>query len=171
MREQPLNGLCIIRAAPNDPGLVAATSAVIGIDLPLVANTYTEGPGVRALWLGPDEWMLVSHSRSAGQVIASLRAGLGGQSFSAVDVSSGYTTLELRGEQARLVLSRGCPLDLAPEAFPPGSCAQSVFFKTQFTLAADADGFMLMVRRSFAEYLVLMVLDALQPIQQQNLRH
>lgn len=172
LREQPLNGLCIFRAAPNDPGLVAAASAVIGTDLPLVANTYTQGSGVRVLWLGPDEWMVVSHPRSARQVEASLRDALAGQSFSAVDVSSGYTTLEFGGEQARRVLSRGCPLDLAPETFPPGSCAQSVFFKSQLTLAADATGgFTLTVRRSFAEYFVLMVLDALQPIQQQHLRH
>lgn len=172
LREQPLNGLCILRGSPADRDLVAAASASIGTPLPLAANTFTDGLGVRAMWLGPDEWMVVSRPKCAGEVEGELRGALQGRSFSVVDVSSGYTTLHVGGDKLHAVLSRGCPLDLAPAAFRPGSCAQSVYFKAPLIIAAQATGdFALTVRRSFAEYFVLMMLDALQPIQQQALRH
>lgn len=170
MREAPDYGLCILRCSPTDTELLSLASSVIGASVPVVPNTMSVGNGVRVMWLGPDEWLVQSHSRPAAAVESALRDALGARKFSVTDVSSGYTTLWVSGSQVPLVLARGCPLDLREHVFPEGRCAQSLYFKSPVVIAAEADRqFQLIIRRSFAEYFVQMLLDALKPIQEQQL--
>ncbi|WP_157792903.1 sarcosine oxidase subunit gamma [Bordetella genomosp. 8] len=169
---RPLVGFCIFRASPDEPALHAGVGSVIGISLPLQPNTYTQGADIRAIWLGPDEWMLASAVWSARDMESRLRHALGPGHYSVVDVTSGYTSVTLSGRKAPLVLARGCPLDLSARAFPMGECAQSVCFKAPVIVCAGGSGiYELIIRRSFAEYLMLMLLDAYKPIQQANLRY
>lgn len=169
---RPLVGFCIFRASPEDEALHARAASVLGIGLPLRPNTFTQGADIRAIWLGPDEWMLASAVRSARDMEDRLRHALGPGHYSVVDVTSGYTSVTLSGRKAPLVLSRGCPLDLSARAFAMGECAQSVLFKAPVIVCAGGCGiYDLIVRRSFAEYVMLMLLDAYKPIQQANLRY
>lgn len=164
--------LCVFRASPDDEEVQAISASVLGATLPLSANTFSDGPQVRAMWLGPDEWMLVSAAWSACDIEAKLRDSLKGLSYSVVDVTSGYTSVRLGGRKAPLVLSRGCPLDLSADAFEKGSCAQSVYFKSPLIVASNGNGiYSLVLRRSFAEYFMLMMLDAFRPIQQANISY
>ncbi len=65
----------------------------------------------------------------------------------------------------RDVLARGCPLDLHPRAFKPGQCAQSHYFKSSIVLIPTGDdAFEIVVRRSFADYFVRIMLDAAAPL-------
>ncbi|ANN79987.1 sarcosine oxidase subunit gamma [Bordetella flabilis] len=169
---RPQVGLCIFRASPEDAALHAAVASVMGIRLPLPPNTFTQGADVRAIWLGPDEWMLASAVWPARDMEARLRHALGPGHYSVVDVTSGYTSVTLSGRKAPLVLARGCPLDLSARAFAMGECAQSVCFKAPVIVCAGGSGiYELIIRRSFAEYVMLMLRDAYKPIQQADLRY
>jgi sarcosine oxidase subunit gamma len=79
-----------------------------------------------------------------------------------VDNSSGLTMVEISGENAGALLATDCPLDLHPGAFKPGQCAQTRLAKAGMTIAPmrKGDGFEVIFRRSFANYLMLWMQDA-----------
>ncbi|WP_118180249.1 sarcosine oxidase subunit gamma [Paraburkholderia phosphatilytica] len=154
-----------VRGDVTDKAFVDAVEKVTGARVPAKANTVARGNGYDVLWLGPDEWLVRSQQPQAAMLEAKLAEALAGQFASAVDVGSGYTVLEISGERARDVLSRGCPLDLHPRVFAPGQCAQSHYFKASIVLIPLADdAYELVVRRSFADYFCRIMLDAAAPL-------
>jgi sarcosine oxidase subunit gamma len=169
LSERPFLELVIVRGDTRDAAFMSAVESVIGCRPPERPNTIAQGNGYDALWLGPDEWLVRSAtahdaSRNAplqGKLIAAFK----GVFASAVDIGSGYTVLEIAGTRTREVLSRGCPLDLHPKLFGRGQCAQSHYFKASLTLLPTGDdSFELVVRRSFADYFVKIMLDAAEPL-------
>ena len=52
-----------LRGNPNDDVFMAAVASVIGIQLPVTPNRAASGQGLAALWLGPDEWLIVGRAR------------------------------------------------------------------------------------------------------------
>jgi sarcosine oxidase, subunit gamma len=133
-----------------------------GLRLPLEPNRFTESDRAIALWLGPDEWLLVVPCGTEHSVAQTLRQA-GHRHFIAVtDVSHGYTTVNISGSRATDTLSKGCSLDLHPSVFRNNCCAQTLLAKAGVVIRR-VDGmrsFDLIVRRSFAEYLVLWLQDA-----------
>ena len=72
------------------------------------------------------------------------------------DVSGGNVALRLQGAATRDLFAKGCTLDFHPDVFGVGQCAQSGLGKAAvlFGQLDDAPTFELIVRRSFAGYLV-----------------
>ena len=121
-------------------------AAAPALRLPLEPNRVLTESGRSALWLGPDEWLVV------GEGAADLRLPDGAGSL--VDLSANRVVLELRGPSARDVLAAGCALDLHPRAFGPGRCAQTLLARANVILEQTAaDAFRVYVRPSFAGYL------------------
>ena len=150
-----------LRGELASTGFNAAVRQILGLELPATPNTVVSGPEYRALWLGPDEWLLQSTSPCTPGVERTLRPLIGTELAAVVDVSSGYTVLELTGARVREVLRKGCPLDVHPRVFAVGQCAQTHFFKAGIILRPAArDAYELIVRRSFADYTARMLLDA-----------
>lgn len=147
-----------------DPASEAADriEKTIGAPLPRqCGDTAAYGPRT-VLWLGPDEWLVLSHAEPAA-VTAELCEALGGDPGSVVDVSANRTTLELSGPAARQVLEKGCPLDLHPRAFGPGQ-AVSTTVGPVAVLLWQTDGtptYRLFPRSSFAGYLARWLIDAM----------
>ncbi|MFM0402065.1 sarcosine oxidase subunit gamma [Paraburkholderia aspalathi] len=169
LSERPFLELVNVRGDTRDAAFVSAVESVIGCRPPEKANTIARGNGYDMLWLGPDEWLVHSAMAHDATRTAPLQAKLGaafvGVFASAVDIGSGYTVLEISGTRTREVLARGCPLDLHPKLFSEGQCAQSHFFKASMTLLpTGADSFDIIVRRSFADYFVKIMLDAAEPL-------
>ncbi|CAE6744425.1 MULTISPECIES: sarcosine oxidase subunit gamma [Paraburkholderia] len=169
LSERPFLELVNVRGDTRDAAFVSAVESVIGCRPPEKANTIARGNGYDMLWLGPDEWLVRSAMAHDATRTAPLQAKLGaafvGVFASAVDIGSGYTVLEISGTRTREVLARGCPLDLHPKLFSEGQCAQSHFFKASMTLLpTGADSFDIIVRRSFADYFVKIMLDAAEPL-------
>lgn len=132
----------------------------VGGRLPTVPNTWTAlDRGGRALWLGPDEWLLTG-DRPAGPWEDELRALVAPRGGAAVDVSAQRTGFTLRGADARELLAFGCALDLRPASFPPGSCAQTLLGQAGVLLVAVDGGHDLHVRTSFAGHVAVWLLDA-----------
>lgn len=169
LSERPFLELVNVRGDTRDAAFMQAVQDVIGCRPPEKANTVARGNGYEMAWLGPDEWLVRSATAHDAARTAPLQAKLGaafsGVFASAVDVGSGYTVLEISGTRTREVLARGCPLDLHPKLFGDGQCAQSHYFKASMTLlSTGADSFDIVVRRSFADYFVKIMLDAAEPL-------
>ena len=169
LSERPFLELVNVRGDTRDAAFVSAVESVIGCRPPEKANTIVRGNGYDMLWLGPDEWLVRSAMAHDATRTALLQGKLGaafaGVFASAVDIGSGYTVLEISGTRTREVLVRGCPLDLHPTLFGEGQCAQTHYFKASMTLLpTGADSFDIVVRRSFADYFVKIMLDAAEPL-------
>jgi sarcosine oxidase subunit gamma len=89
-----------------------------------------------ALWLGPDEWLVLMRPEAAQRFrerYASLDASATPPA-SVVEVTHRNVGIELRGTYARWIINSGCPLDLSPQAFGPGACTRTLFGKTEIAL-------------------------------------
>jgi sarcosine oxidase subunit gamma len=105
----------------------------------------------RALWLGPDEWLVIG-----GREEDYPDAG------AAVDVSANRVCFELAGDDVEDVLAQGCSLDLDASVFAPGRCAQTLLAKAQVILhRRDRETFRILVRPSYAPYLAAWLRDAI----------
>ncbi|CAL9373899.1 Sarcosine oxidase subunit gamma [Streptomyces sp. enrichment culture] len=147
-----------------DPAAEAAErlAKALGAPLPDHCGDTTASARHTLLWLGPDEWLVVSGADGAA-LTAGLRAALGPDPGSVVDVSAHRTTLELNGPSARLVLEKGCPLDLHPRAFGPGRAVATTVGPVAVLLwqTDDRPGYRLLARSSFAGHLARWLIDAM----------
>lgn len=159
--ERAFLGHLNIRGNPSQEFLDAVEGA-IGVGLPLESNTIVENGELTALWIGPDEWLVLTAPDTAASTNEALRDALAGRFGAVTDVSGGQTVISLRGHRARHVLAKGCTLDLHPREFGVGQCAQSYLAKASVTIrqVGDEPSFDVIVRRSFAEYLALWLRDA-----------
>ena len=58
--ERPFLGHLNLRGDPGDGGFTSAAAGVLGFRLPTEPNTTVGEGGLLALWLGPDEWLVVT---------------------------------------------------------------------------------------------------------------
>jgi sarcosine oxidase subunit gamma len=156
-----------IRGDSDNPTFMSKVRSVLKVALPIEANTFVEANGNTILWLGPDEWLVITDADNCIELVASLKSKLKTVSSAITDVSGANTILELSGEKAQALLLKGCPLDLHHSEFSVGQCAQTVIAKTSMTLWQTNEGpvYKLIVRRSFADYLGLWLLDAAREYQ------
>ncbi|WP_369135609.1 sarcosine oxidase subunit gamma [Modestobacter sp. I12A-02662] len=137
--------------------------ASLGVDLPTAPNTWVPAESGRAVWLGPDEWLLSSTAETPEELETRVRAAVLPLGGSATDVSAQRIGLRLSGPRARDVLAKGCSIDLHPRVFGRGSSAQTSVGQAGVVLLAlpdSGDDFVVLVRSSFAGYLADWLLDA-----------
>jgi sarcosine oxidase subunit gamma len=108
--------------------------SAFGLPLPEDACRATAAAGRAALWLGPDERLLLAPAGEEASLGAELESALVGTAHSLVDVSHRQVALALVGARARDTLASGCPLDLDPDAFPVGMCTRTVLAKAEVVL-------------------------------------
>lgn len=162
IEEKPFLGFLNLRGKSNHTGFLSATLKVLGCEPPTEANTMLESGDNRIYWLGPDEWLVVTPTGRQASIQADLLRALDGVFSAVVDNSSGLTLLEITGDNAAALLATDCPLDLHPLAFKPGQCAQTRLAKAGMIVAPmrKGEGFEVIIRRSFADYLSLWMQDA-----------
>lgn len=110
------------------------------LQLPEGPNRAIDAGETAALWLGPDEWLLL------GGAAPDTRLAV-------IDVSHRSVGVQLRGAEAVTLLAGGVPLDLRLAAFPVGMCTRTIFEKAEIILwrRGEAD-WHVEVPRSFAPY-------------------
>jgi sarcosine oxidase subunit gamma len=145
----PFAARWILRGGPE---VSLAIGGAFGAPPPLEPlRAATEGARA-ALWLGPDEWLLIAEGDSPG-LGGALEAALAGFPHSLVDVSHRQCAIELTGPGAARLLNGGVPLDLDLEAFPVGMATRTLLLKAEITLwRRETERFRLEVGRSFAPY-------------------
>ena len=152
--ESPMRGLLVLRGDAAAAEFRGAVAAVIGLEPVVEPLTTVRRRDVSMLWLGPDEWLVVTPDRRLERIERALRDALEGQHAALTDVSHSRAVLVLSGPDARAVLAKGCTLDLHPRVFGPGRCAQSRLAKCQALIhqTTDAPEYEIHVQRSFAQY-------------------
>jgi sarcosine oxidase subunit gamma len=132
-----------------------AAGKAFGISLPEVACRAHAGGERAALWLGPEEHLLLAPPTEARTLETQLDGALQGLAHSLVDVSQRQVALAVSGPRARDLLESGCPLDLDAERFAVNACARTLFAKAEVVLwRRGAEEYHLEVARSFADYVL-----------------
>jgi sarcosine oxidase subunit gamma len=142
--------------------VVSAMGSAFGVELPRQACRAT-GDGARAaLWLGPDEWLLLASDAEHDAIELYLTSVTTVTPGSAVDISDRQVGITLAGVRATDALTAFMPLDLDPAAFPVGMCTRTIFGKAEIVLwRREAQTFRIEVWRSFAPYLLACLDEAL----------
>ena len=152
-----------LRGQPSDDRFLQSVTDSYGVALPLTPNRWSGSAEKAALWLGPDEWLLIAPDGEAQQIETAIRAAVSTDPWlSLVDVSHSMTGFSLSGAHARDVLAKGCPLDLHARSFADRACAQTILAKTRMVirLMDDQPRFEIWVRTSFARYVSDWLSDA-----------
>jgi sarcosine oxidase subunit gamma len=126
-----------------------------GMMLPEIACRAVHDASRAALWLGPDEHLLLAPAEQGEQLASDLEQALTGQPHSLVDVSHRQVAITVHGSRAEWLLESQCPLPLNLRDFPVGMCTRTVFAKAEVVLWRTAEqAFHVEVWRSFSAYLV-----------------
>jgi sarcosine oxidase subunit gamma len=130
-----------------------AIGRAFGVGLPREACRAATGGGRAALWLGPDEWLLIAPDGEASSLMAAMGEALGAEPASLVEISDRQVALEIAGEKAAEAINAFNALDLDIDAFPVGMCTRTLFGKAEIVLWRTApETFRVEVWRSFAPY-------------------
>jgi len=128
-------------------GDVDSLNAKLGLSLPRMPCRAVCATGMDALWLGPDEWLLLSDGQLTTPGI--------------VDISHRQAGLHIGGPHAARALNMGCPLDLDIDTFPVDGCTRTLFGKAEIVLwRVETETFHLEIGRSFIPYVVELLREA-----------
>lgn len=128
-------------------------SQAFGGTIPLQSCRALQNGERTALWLGPDEWLLLAPADQAHALQAAMAAALADMPHAFVDVSHRNTALHISGSEAAAVLNAGCPLDLHAASFPVNMCTRTILAKAPVILwRAAPQLFYVGTWRSFMPY-------------------
>ena len=163
--EVPFLGKFILRADPQEA--VERLRTALGLGLPFDTLTSSTEGSTSFLWMGPDEWMLVTPPKEAQELSRVAAGALAGMHYQLADVSDYYTVIELSGAKARELLMKLTTLDVHARAFRAAMVTGSVFGRANATIwqvlddaAEGGPAFRLFIRWSMADYLWCLIADA-----------
>ena len=159
--EMPLLGFISLRGEADHAPFLEATEKVLGLGLPVEPCTLTQSGNVTALWLSPDEWMIVCPREGLNGLLQSLENALTGMRSQVADNSGGYTQVIVQGQNAREVLSHCTVYDL--DKLSEGRVVGTTFGKSSVYLRGSEGGYCLLLRRSFADYIWRYLVRAARP--------
>lgn len=140
---------------------VAAAGQCFGFALPSTACCAAVAGTRAALWLGPDEWLLLAAPDDAPEIAGQFPVALARTAHSLVDVSHRSAAFTIQGAQAAALINHGCPLDLSDAAFPIGMCTRTLLEKSEVILwRVEEHTYHVEIERSFAPYVWHMLIAA-----------
>ncbi|MBG1232216.1 sarcosine oxidase subunit gamma [Aestuariivirga litoralis] len=153
LHEISMRGMIDLRGLNTDKKFMAAAKQVLGIDLPKAPRTSETFGDVKALWLSPDQWMILCARDKAPALTAQLTEALAGIHSLAVDVSDMRAIIRVEGEGAREVMMKGSSLDFTDDDFKPGYVRRIRFAEIAALFNIVEDNVIdLYVFRSYAHY-------------------
>jgi sarcosine oxidase subunit gamma len=137
-----------LRGDPRDAAFLASAHTALGAALPLKPNTTVAAKDCEILWLGPDEWLLMSSDLAPLSDRLPIARGF------LTDVSHGRAGWRISGPRTLDLLAKGCSLDLHPRAFRAGDCAQTALAHAGVLLhRRGTESFDIYCARSYAQHL------------------
>ena len=132
----------------------------MGIILPKEACSTSTKEKITSLWLGPNEWLIVSNEEVPKEIntyelenvlydnISKTNLG------SVTNVTDQFTIFSLSGSNIIETLSKSCPFNFESDSFGNGKVAQTILNHTDVTIhKKNENDIDLYVRRSFAKHL------------------
>ncbi|TIM77338.1 MAG: sarcosine oxidase subunit gamma family protein [Mesorhizobium sp.] len=136
---------------------VAALSKALGVELPRKPKTSAAKAGRTALWLGPDEWLVIDEVGRNPLADCAEVAVL----HSAVGISHRNVAISVIGPAAAATINSGCPQDLSLDVFPVGAASRTILGKAEIVLLRTAtDAFRVECWRSFSDYVFTFLSEA-----------
>jgi len=135
---------------------------VLSFKLPNKPKTSTSKGSRIALWLGPDEWLIIDEANSD---LKKLPLDLVDTMCSAVDISHRNTAIDVSGNNAASIINAGCPQNLSNAAFPVGACSRTVLGKSEIILLRTAiKTFHIECWRSYSDYVWKYLAEAVKSL-------
>ena len=132
----------------------AALSRALGLALPETPKGTAANGSRAALWLGPDEWLVIDAPDADLMSVMARVSAL----HAATDVSHRNQAIVVAGPGAQATLNAGCPLDLSQAAFPVGAATRTVLGKAEIVLwRTEVATFRVECWRSFADYCFMLL--------------
>ena len=144
---------------------------ILGMILPKESCSTSTKEKITCIWLGPNEWLLVTNDtitkESNGYELEQLlfdsisKTNLG----AVTNVSDHYTIFKLSGSNIFEILSKGCPFNFDSENFGNNKVVQTILNHIDVTIHKKTKNEVdLYVRRSFANHLWDWLRDSAQQI-------
>lgn len=112
-----------------------------------------EGDGRLAVWMAPDEVLILCGYAEAGEIATRLGTALGDAHHLVADLSDARAVIRLSGREAAEVLGKGAPVDLSDAAFPIGAARRTHLGQVAVAFwRREADLWELVCFRSVARY-------------------
>ena len=153
-------GMITLRASPDAPGLAAAIKAAVGTTLPQ-SRRIVQGEGRAAIWMAPDEYLLMLPYAETGIALATLGKKLAGAHHLCVAVSDARAVFRIEGSEADQVLRKLCPVDF--DLLAPNEVRRTRAAQAACAFWRDGEGFTLICFRSVAAYMMGLLTHAAQP--------
>jgi len=148
----------IIRGKTKD--FITAIGKNLDMLLPTEANTSTSGEVLTALWLSPDEWMLISNNTvsedtNTYKVEDNLINNISKTKLGAViDVSDQFVMINIKGSKVFDLFATGSPFNFNQFKNKKGSVVQTILNHIDVIIhLTEINNVNLFVRRSFSEHL------------------
>ena len=128
--------------------------------LPLEPCTWKSVDNAKFCWLGPSRWLMLERFDEEEYEPLELPSDVVSY-VGLIDTTGAYAVFSLSGTSANELLKKSCAFDFHESVFSSQSCVQSTFAKASALVVAREDGGVdLVVRRSFADYVVRWIEDA-----------
>ena len=163
IQELPYVNKINLRIDPNNNVYMSSCGKILGALQPTTPNTYVQNKKVKIIWLGPDEWMIISDKEN--ELFIELKNELGDLEASVTDVSENRTIIRISGRKVFVLLSKFLVLDLEKNLSTESSCAQTLFVKVPVLLVRNNnDGTVIseidiFTNRSHANYIYKILVD------------
>lgn len=118
-------GMVTLRGDLGDPAFASALRDALGLDVPATWQASFGEDGTGAIWMAPDELLLLTSREAAPDLATRLSRALAGSHHMVLDVSDARAVLALTGPGVAEVLAKGAPVDLSAAAFPPGAARRT----------------------------------------------
>ena len=154
LMELPWCGKINLRGDPQTNRFINKVEGILGLELPVEPNTCNKSEAETVYWLGPNEWLVHCELSRTQTRISQLESALAGVHSAVVDLTDYYTVLRLDGPDSTRLLSKSCPMDLHPDVYEKGACAQTRFGNASILLHKTSKNptYDIQVRWSFTEY-------------------
>ncbi len=160
--EAEADGKINVRLNPGNYRVRNAVEAILGCEFPLKENRAVEVKGISVLWLGPEEWLVITSEDERRSLLENLSSAVVNEHTAVTDISDSLTVIRLSGQAARDVLEKGCSIDLHPNKFQKGYCAQTHLARARVILhqTNDSPAYDIYVSWSYSAYLWSWLEDA-----------
>jgi len=171
MREKSPIAKINLRSNLENKEFATKVGKILGMILPKEACGTSKKEKFTSLWLGPNEWLVVSNDEitketNIHKLEQVLFDDISKTNLGAVtNVTDHFTIFSLSGLNIFEILSKGCPFDFSSENFGDNKVVQTILNHIDVTIYRKSENDVdLYVRRSFAGYLWDWLKDSAQLI-------